>query len=99
LSVTIGKGAWASLGAHLAEAHEADNSPLRADQVIRGWLAHMGPCYPHVAQNDAYANLTATAKKLAFDEIPSRETVEDRWEIAFDEWRQLKRQIAHAYGD
>ena len=92
---------WARLEERLARAHEEPDSPLRADAVVRGWVAQMGPCYPLARRPqgehaDAYARIRAVAAEQAFDEIPGREELQRLWQRAYARWCRLRARAAEA---
>ena len=88
-SVRIAESAWKSLAANLEQAHTKPGAPLRARQILEGWLDQLGPCYPHEDRNQVYQRIIQTAEMLAFDEMPELEEIQGRWRAAYAQWRRL----------
>jgi hypothetical protein len=90
LEVRLAERSWRQLTDHLAVAHTRPNPPLRAVEVIAGWVEQLGPCYPWTDPREAYARVAATARELAFDEIPTREEFLGRWRTAHRRWERMR---------
>jgi group II intron reverse transcriptase/maturase len=93
LVVRVGTKSWKRLRRRLAECHEKPSASRRAVQVIRGWIAAQGPCYPFIDRDRAFDLLKSIAGKLTFDEMPSRERVKKLWQVAFARWCRLQNKI------
>jgi len=89
LAIRIGEKAWDRLGWRLAKAHLMPASPLRAVQIVRGWVDAMGPCFPFEDRDAAMRRVQDTAARLAFDEIPSSEGLLRRWGASHARWNRL----------
>ena len=90
LETHIGEKSWNSLLDKLALAHTKDNPPLMANEVIRGWVSQMGPCYPSLDLSKTYLRITTMANHLAFDEIPLEEEIQTLWETAHTQWVECR---------
>lgn len=92
LRVRIAAKAWSRLYGELTLAHEHPNAPLRAADIINGWVDQLGPCYEFERRTDVLARITTMAGSLGFDEIPSRKALRERWRRADQGWQELRAQ-------
>jgi RNA-directed DNA polymerase len=99
LKVRIAEGAWRSLTQHLEDCHRKDESPLRAIDTIRGWVDSLGPCFRWTDISKAYARIGATARELAFDEMPTIEEVRHLWRNAYLRWCRCRKVGKGARGE
>jgi hypothetical protein len=93
---------WERLEEALMLAHTKPAAPVRAHESIVGWAEQLGPCRPHLDPDDLYARIGAVARQYAFDEVPSRRTVEDALLSGHWRWAALRgrtRQIVHTAHD
>jgi RNA-directed DNA polymerase len=88
-TVRVGERAWSRLGFQLAKAHLLPASPIRATQIIRGWLTYLGPCLAHEDRPAVLARLRKTASVFAFDEIPDHRQLGGIWSAAHARWSRL----------
>jgi retron-type reverse transcriptase len=86
LETRIAETCWARLEGKLALAQAKPDSPIRAVETIGGWIEQMGPCYPHADVRKTHARIVATARRHAFEELPTREKVRTLWERAYERW-------------
>jgi len=93
LSVQIAERSWSKLTANLHLAHDKPNSPLVATAAIEGWLDQVGPCFEFEDRDQVLDRIHHISGELAFDEIPSRPALMNRWQAAEERWQEL-RQIA-----
>jgi hypothetical protein len=91
LQVELTQNRWHSLNQSLIFAHEKADSPVRACESIRGWVAQLGPCYPCVNRLRAYDRIAALAQSQGFDEIPDRGVIEAVWQRAYARWCKLRK--------
>ena len=89
VSVRIRETAWDELAFGLAESHLYPASPLRARQVVDGWLNSLGPCYASENREAAVERLLATAREYAFEEIGRPRQLLRRWETAAENWNAV----------
>jgi ribonuclease HI len=89
LEAKIAKRAWDRLRLYFELAHEKPDSPLRAIEVISGWIDQLGPCYAHVNRSRECARIVKLAAEYGFDEIPSRAALRFRWLQAHLRWKRL----------
>jgi hypothetical protein len=68
---------WGQLDEALMLAHTKPAAPVRAYDTIVGWAEQLGPCRPHMDLDDLHARIAVVASRYAFDEVPSRHSVED----------------------
>jgi hypothetical protein len=87
LTAQIGDRAWSNLEQNLTQAHGQPNSPLRADDTVRGWLGQAGPCLPHEDRRAACRRIEKLAASQGFDEIPGVDALLELWEGACDRWQ------------
>jgi ribonuclease HI/retron-type reverse transcriptase len=83
--------AWNNLSGKLALAHHKPQSPLRAYQTVLGWVDQQGPSYSQAEAPRAYARVISLAHQQAFDELPSLEEFQQRWESAHIRYIRLRR--------
>ena len=69
LQFRIGDRAWHRLRRALEKCHHSDAPPLRADQVVRGWLWYLGPCVPFEDGRRVIREIRSCARDLAFGSI------------------------------
>lgn len=89
IAIKIAQRAWDKLNWHLQKCHFQPAAPLRARQVIRGWLNYLGPCYPHESHVAILRSLRQTALSYAFDEIPSDDALLNAWRAAHARWHRV----------
>ncbi len=82
---------WGKLGEALGLAHTKPAAPLRAFETIEGWTEQLGPCRPDVDLTDLYARIASVAREHAFDEIPTRQTLEGHLLMGYRRWESLRR--------
>jgi hypothetical protein len=91
LKANLTEEAWQSLSQSLELCHTKHGSPLRAREIILGWISQLGPCYLSTDLNQAYARISELANTLAFDEIPSKEGIRRHWHQAHTRWEDCRR--------
>jgi hypothetical protein len=94
VAIRVGKAAWDKLSWHLAEAHLADGSPLRASAAALGWLQYLAPCFPFTDHGKVISKLRRIAADLAFDELSTTRVLQRSWERAYVRWNQLYAHVA-----
>jgi hypothetical protein len=94
LRVLVAEKSWEGLAENLDEAHDAPNSPVAAVLTIKGWVSGKGPCFKYTDPDQAWDRIAATARSLAFDEIPGRQKVKDWWQRAYARWCRLRQDVA-----
>lgn len=87
---------WEKLTEHLRLAHDHPRAPMRAYEGIVGWVGALGPCFEHVDRGKAYARIVEIASGLAFEEVPTREKVEDIWSKAHGRWEGQRTEAGKA---
>jgi hypothetical protein len=85
----IAKRSWARLRNHFEMAHKKPDSPLRAIDVVNGWIDQLGPVYEHVNRSRECARIEKLAAEYGFDEIPCRSALRFRWMQAQMRWKRL----------
>ena len=81
----------------LALTHTESDAPIRAVEIIEGWIAQQGPCYPQLQLHDMYARISATALRYDLDEIPPMDEIDARWGAAHARWGRRRESICGAY--
>jgi hypothetical protein len=89
-SIRIADRAWKRLRMHFEEAHCKPAPPLRAVEIIRGWLGYLGPCYSHEDKGTILDRVREMAAVQAFDELPSVQELESWWSAAHARWQRLR---------
>jgi RNA-directed DNA polymerase len=82
--------AWHSLANALVQAHEHLDAPLRARQVILGWIRQQGPCFAHADHQRVYSQIASISRALSFTEIPSSQKFVTAWRRAHKRWLDLR---------
>jgi hypothetical protein len=81
---------WERLDEALAAVHEGPDAPIRAVETIDGWVDQAGPCYAAGDVREVYARIGRTARAHAYEEIPGRYEIRDRWKRAYERWGKLR---------
>lgn len=97
--IKISQAAWEKLNWHLQKCHLLPAAPLRARQVIRGWLNYLGPAYPHENHAVILHAVRQTALGYAFDEIPSDDAFLNDWRAAHARWHRVWSEDAQMLDD
>jgi hypothetical protein len=92
-----GPGVWQGLRQDLIEAHEAEDPPARAEQVVTGWIEYLGPAFENRAE-ELPARILALASNLGFREVDTPAGIEKRCNAALDRWRMCRKEIRHRKG-
>lgn len=87
LSYRIAPRSFERLAAALEVAHERPNSPMRAQEVVRGWLRQLGPCYDFEDRRVVIRRIRDIARERGFEELGDFRTV---WRTARDRWQILR---------
>jgi hypothetical protein len=85
--------AWARLDDLLKRANTKVDAPLLAARTARQWLQQRGPCYPWSDRDEVGVRIVETARKYAFEEVPSPTALCREWKRAYFRWRALRRQV------
>jgi hypothetical protein len=88
--IQIAERAWDRLRMKLAAAYLRPVPPLRAEQIIRGWLDSIGPCFEFENRQKVIACVRSVAKELAFEEIPEDEVLLNIWRSAYRRWKTIR---------
>jgi hypothetical protein len=88
MAIRIGPKAFDRLEAQLAKAHLKGRSPLRAIEIINGWIRAMGPCFQCEDRQAVLERVSTIAGEMAFDEIPSATELEQRWSAGHAAWHK-----------
>lgn len=90
--------AWSRLAEGLRLAHEEPCAPLRAREMIVGWVASHGPCHDHVDRGAAHERIIRMAHEQAFEEVPDGQEVEAIWADAHARWESTRRAVRARVG-
>lgn len=82
LAMRIADTAFAKLEEHLSEAHFRTHAPIRAREIIRGWLIQVAPCFAFENVEAVSRRIRHTAELYAFDEIDSSAELVRYWRTA-----------------
>src|SRR5262249_23252516 len=63
-----------------AELHEHPEAPLRAVEVVEGWISQLGPTLPHTDLLETYARIQREAQEQGFEEIPPLARIQNQWQ-------------------
>jgi hypothetical protein len=89
LTIRISDRAWDQLDLGFAKTHLQPASPLRAIEVVLGWIAQLGPCYQFEDPKAVFTHIRAVAAAQAFDELPSDEILSEQWRSAETDWLEI----------
>jgi Reverse transcriptase (RNA-dependent DNA polymerase) len=82
----ISNARWDNLAAGLDRAHEAGDAPLKARQVVQGWLEGIAPCFPNRGRRTVIDRISTIAVDRAFDELPAAHHLLGHWKAKFQRW-------------
>ena len=91
LAIGINGRSWTQLQYRLELAHLGPCPPVRAAQIVRGWLVQMGPCYPNVNAKATIRRMVKVASELGFDELDSKRSLLQQWQLAYGRWIRVQR--------
>ena len=89
--VRIGEDAWVKLRDELALQHEGSDAPLKANQIVRGWISQSGPTFSFEDRDVVCRRIKKTCDDLAFDEIDDSATLNGLWQRAHARWLKCRR--------
>lgn len=93
LEVEMTERPWRSLEEAFRLAHHHDDAPLRAYDIVVGWISQQGPCLPWTNPQGAYARVKATALSYAFEELPPQGEFLAIWRQAHEDWQRVRREM------
>lgn len=93
LEVRIGERSWDRLAEHLELVHEQPGAPLRADQVLRGWIGQLGPTHRWQDRRQVLKRVVGLARTWGFDELPGLRWMQCCWQQAHARFRLLRRRM------
>jgi ribonuclease HI len=94
LKARISVDAWSTLAERLLQAHDKPASPLRAGQIVEGWIDQLGPCLPHEDVTKITARIAEIGRQAAFEELPDAEDLMERWREAYSRWRKIRQAVS-----
>jgi hypothetical protein len=81
----------------LMRAHRGENSPLLAQNAIRGVVQYAAPCFPFTVHRAVYQAVHEAAADMGFEEAVSDQPTFCRaWKCAYARWRELAKQHGYA---
>ena len=86
---------WNSLGDHLQECQLKPNSPLAAQDTIRGWVDQLGPCASSIDIDELHERIIAFGHQAGFEELPSIDDLARILRAAEIRYEQVQR-LTHA---
>ena len=89
--VRIGEDAWVKLRDELALQHEGSDAPLKANQIVRGWISQSGPTFSFEDHSTVCRRIKKICDELAFDEIGDGETLKRLCQSAHARWFKCRR--------
>lgn len=87
--VQISAKSWSVLAEKLSLVHEKPAPPLRAIQIVEGWIEQIGPCFLCEERDQVVSRIAAIGAQLAFDELPDAEELLERWREAYSRWLNI----------
>lgn len=87
LEVRISAAAWSALETGLKLAHKKPAAPLRATQIVGGWIDQLGPCFRHEDKDQVLFRISDVASRMSFRELPEAEELRGRWSGAYLRWQ------------
>lgn len=99
LGIQITEREWKRLHKALALAHAKLDAPLRAIDILKGWISQLGPCYAWMDREAVCGRITGIAEEHAFDELPRSKEVKRLWQRSYARYRKLVRAVeaSHVY--
>ena len=91
VAVLPAERSWNGLKDGLEQAHTKPDSPIRAIEMIEGWVGQMGPCRPYLDIPAFFARIATLASGLAFDEFPSLERIVELLDDAYGRWDHIRK--------
>lgn len=91
LQVELTDRTWRQLERRLLECHTKPDPPVRAVEVLRGWVGQLGPAYPSSDHRQVHARVTRVAVTHGFEELPPYEEFLGWWEDAHSKWERRRR--------
>lgn len=85
----LGKDAWQQLEENLMKAHDANDPPLTAAQVVRGWINAYGPAFGK-ARSKTLNCILHMAGQLGFRELATEATLDGQLQDAWQHWQRLR---------
>jgi hypothetical protein len=94
LCYRVGEGAFEELEEALLQAHETENPPLRALEVLRGWINAYGPAWSSERTPvKSRARLLAMARRLGFLGVVTQGDLEEWMASARRSWLELRQGV------
>ncbi len=90
LSVKLGSHAFEKLGRRFVLAHDKDHSVERAVQILKQWVAQLGPCYRWQKHQEVCTKAILTAHAYGFEETLAEVELVERWEKANTRWEATR---------
>lgn len=97
-SVEIGERAWWKLEEHLAEAHLHPDAPLRAHEIVLGWLTYLAPAFAAEDPPAVVERVRRVAAAAAFDELPRCSELIGAWSAAHARWHRVRERETQLLG-
>jgi RNA-directed DNA polymerase len=91
VAVFLAERSWNGLKDGLEQAHTKPDSPIRAIEMIEGWVGQLGPCRPFLDIPAFFARIATLASGLAFDEFPSLERIVALLDDAYGRWDYIRK--------
>jgi hypothetical protein len=82
------------LRALISDAHALPASPLRAAASVNGMLSAAGPTYEYSDRKRVFQLILAIGQELAFEELPSPESLDAVWRAAHARWCRIRERVA-----
>ena len=98
LRVKLGSHAFEKLGRRFVLAHAKDNSVERAVQILKQWVAQLGPCYRREKHEEVCTKAILTAHAYGFEETLAGVELVERWERANNRWERTREEVRRMPG-
>ena len=90
LAITPADRCWVSLEASLVDVQGRPAASLLANQVVRGWVNQLGPCYESLNHHETYRRVREFAGVQGFDELLSLNKFQQEWDAAYRSWQSMR---------
>ncbi len=98
LRVRVGAHAFEKLGRRFLLAHGKSRSVERAVQILKQWVAQLGPCYRWEKHEKVCTKAIQTAHAYGFEETPPVAELVERWERANTRWEETREAVRRTSG-
>lgn len=93
LAIIPGEQSWDQLRQSLERTHTQPDAPLRAIEIIEGWVGQLGPCFPCLDLPKFSQRIVLLAHAQACDELPSPRRIGFLLRSAYQRWESILKKL------